>query len=70
MAGSFGLIERFLPVVRADASPRGLSCHRVACDAAGKDDARDNRAHDEELSPTALNKLFAPNEWQRLTGLR
>ncbi len=31
---------------------------------------RDNRAHDEELIPTALNKRFAPNEWQLLTGLR
>jgi hypothetical protein len=32
--------------------------------------ARDNRAHDEELIPTAQNKRFARNEWQLLTGLR
>jgi hypothetical protein len=32
--------------------------------------ARDNRAHDEELIPRALNKRLALNEWRLLTGLR
>jgi hypothetical protein len=57
MAGSAGATDLLSPSRRA-------GCRR------GADDARDNRAHDEELSPTALTKRFALNEWQQLTGLR
>jgi hypothetical protein len=63
-------VQNGLPTDGLNLGTVPLEARTVTAPGSESQQARDNRAHDEGLIPTGLNKRFALNEWQPLTGLR